>query len=233
MPPELEHRLGEHARILERLHEGAVADLDVEHDRVRPARDLLRHDRRRDQRHDVDRRRHVAETVELLVGRDEIVGLADDREPDVPHLLDERVDGEVDGEPGNGLELVERAAGVAEPAAAHLPDRHSAGGDDRPDCDRRLVADAAGRVLVDNLAAERGAEVERAAAADHRVGERVGLGGVQAAEVDGHAEGGELVVGDLAARVAEDQLGELVGGELLPVPLPLDQLRRADHFVAT
>ena len=91
-PAELEHRLGEHARVLERLHEGAVADLDVEHDRVRPARELLGHDRRRDQRHDVDRRGHVAEAVELLVGRDEIGGLADDREPDVAHLLDELVD---------------------------------------------------------------------------------------------------------------------------------------------
>ena len=140
VPAELEHRLGEHARVVERLHEGAVADLDVEHDRVRAARDLLRHDRRRDQRHDVDRRRHVAEPVELLVGRDEIVGLADDREPDVPHLLDERVHGEVDGEPGNRLELVERAAGVPEPAPAHLPDRDAAGRDDRADRDRRLVA---------------------------------------------------------------------------------------------
>ena len=99
---------------------------------------------------------------------------------------------------------------MAEAAAAHLPDRNAAGGDDRADRDRRLVADAAGRVLVDDLAAERGAEVERAAAADHRVGERVRLGGGHAAEVDGHAERGELVVGDLAARVAEDQLGDLL-----------------------
>ena len=88
-------------------------------------------------------------------------------------------------------------------------------------------------MLVDDLAPERAAEVERPAAPDHRVGERVGLGGVQALEVDGHAEGGELVVGDLAAGVAENQLGDLIGGELLPVPLPLDQLRGTDHFVAT
>ena len=46
--------------------------------------------------------------------------------------------------------------------------------------------------------------------ADHRVGERVRLGGRHAPEVDGHAERGELVVGDLAARVAEDQLGDLL-----------------------
>ena len=53
------------------------------------------------------------------------------------------------------------------------------------------------------------AEVERAAAADHRVGERVRLRRRHAAEEDGHAERGQLVVGDLAARVAEDQLRDL------------------------
>ena len=51
---EVGHLLGEDARVLERPHERAVTDLDVEHDRVRPARDLLRHDRGRDERDDVD-----------------------------------------------------------------------------------------------------------------------------------------------------------------------------------
>ena len=172
---------------------------------------------------------HVAEAVELLVRRDEVVGLADDREPDVPHLGDELVDGEVDAEAGDRLQLVERPAGVAEAASAHLPDRDSACGHDRPDRDRRLVAHAARRMLVDDLAAERGAEVERAAAADHRVGERVRLRRGHPAEVHRHAERGQLVVRDLATRVAEDQLGELVGRQLLPVPLPLDQLGGMDH----
>ena len=76
---EREHRLGEPPRIVERLHERAVADLDVEHDRLRAARELLRHDRRRDQRELVDGRRHVAQAVEQLVGGYEIARLADDR----------------------------------------------------------------------------------------------------------------------------------------------------------
>ena len=72
---ELEHRLGELARVVERLHEGAVADLDVEHDRLGAGGDLLRHDARRDQRDAVDGRGHVAKGVEPLVGRDEVRGL--------------------------------------------------------------------------------------------------------------------------------------------------------------
>src|SRR6266511_4730146 len=41
-PAEVEHRLRERARVIERLHERAVADLDVEHDRVGARGDLLR-----------------------------------------------------------------------------------------------------------------------------------------------------------------------------------------------
>ena len=108
-PPEVDHLLGEDARVVERLHERAVADLHVEHDRIGPRRDLLRHDRRGDERDDVDRGGDVAERVELLVGRHEVAGLPDDRETDVAHLRDELVDRELDPEARDRLELVERA----------------------------------------------------------------------------------------------------------------------------
>ena len=47
--PEREHRLTEDLRVRQGLHEGAVADLDVEHDRIRTGGDLLRHDARGDE----------------------------------------------------------------------------------------------------------------------------------------------------------------------------------------
>ena len=90
-PSEVDHHLGEPFRVRSRLHERSVADLDVQNDRVRPAGDLLGHDARGDQRVVVDGRRHVAERVELLVGRDEICGRPDDREADRAHLVDELV----------------------------------------------------------------------------------------------------------------------------------------------
>src|SRR5437868_1138402 len=79
---ELHHRLGELPGLGRRLHEGAVADLDVEDDRVRAGGDLLGHDARRDQRDAVDRRRHVAQCVEALVRGHEPIALADDRQAD-------------------------------------------------------------------------------------------------------------------------------------------------------
>ena len=120
-----------------------------------PAGELLRHDRGGDERDDVDGRGHVPERVELLVGRDEVGGLPDDREADLAHLRDELVGRQLDAEAGDRLELVERAARVPEPAAGHLPEGDAAGGDDRADGDRGLVPDAAGRVLVDDAPPER------------------------------------------------------------------------------
>ncbi len=146
------------------------------------------------------------------------------------HLRDELLDGELDAEARDRLELVERPARVAEAAAAHLPERDAAGRDDRADRERRLVADAAGRVLVDDLAPERAVQVDRLAAPDHRVRQRERLRRGQAAEADGHQERGHLVVGHLAARVAEDELARArPAASSSPSPLALDQLGRADH----
>jgi hypothetical protein len=84
-------------------------------------------------------------------------------------------------------------------------------------------------VLVDDPAPECGSKVERLAAPDHRFRESEGLGWGQAAEVHGHQERRHLVVGNLASRVAEHELGQLPGRELLAVPLALDDLGRVDH----
>ena len=153
--PERQHHLGEPLRILDRLHERAVAHLHVEHDRLRTGGQLLRHDRGGDQRDLVDRRRDVAQAVEQLVGRNQVAGLPDDRQPDLAHLRDELVDCQLRAITGDRLELVERAARVAEAAPAHLPERHPARRHDRADRERRLVADSSGRMLVDDLPPER------------------------------------------------------------------------------
>ena len=74
--------------------------------------------------------------------------------------------------PGDGLQLVQRAAGVAEPAAGGLRHRGAARHHDGHQRDGDLVADAAGGVLVHQrqwlaVAAQVG-EVEPLAGVDHR-----------------------------------------------------------------
>src|SRR5258708_30298531 len=84
-------------------------------------------------------------------------------------------------------------------------------------------------MLVDHFSAECRTEIEGLAARDHRVGEREGLTRGEPAKIDGHAERRELIVGDLPARVAENQLGDLARAELLPVSLALDELCGPDQ----
>src|SRR5262249_54373057 len=150
--------------------------------------------------------------------------LADDRDADLAYLRHELVDRQLDTEARDRLELVERAAGVAEAAAAHLPERHAARRDDRPDRERGLVPHAARRVLVDDPPTERGPEIEGLAACDQSLREGMGLSRRQPAKVDGHAERRELVIRHRAARVAQHELGDLVVCKLLTVALALDQL---------
>ena len=118
---------------------------------------------------------------------------------------------------------------MPEPTSAHLPERDAAGGDDRTYCDRRFVTDSSGRVLVHDPPAECGPELECVARADHRVGQRERFGARQALEVHRHAPRGHLVVGHLVTRIGEDELGELVSGEFLPVAFAFDQIRRSHH----
>src|SRR5207245_9930462 len=117
-------------------------DLHVEDDRVRTGGDLLRHNARRNERYGRDRARRVAEGVELPVGRGEVGGLPGNDDPDALELLQELGRGEIDAITADRLELVERAAGEAEAAAAHFRDRNPARRDERCDDERGLVADA-------------------------------------------------------------------------------------------
>ena len=231
--PELEHRLGEHLRVLERLHEGAVADLHVEDDRVRAAGDLLRHDARRDQGHDVDGPGDVAQAVELLVGRDEVGGLADDRQPDLAHLLDELVDRRARRRnPGIDSSLSSVPPVCPSPRPLIFPTGTPQAATIGPTAIEVLSPTPPVECLSTTRRPSAEPRSSVVAASDHRVREGERLGAGEAAEVDGHAPRRELVVGHLAARVAEDQLRDLVGRELLAVPLALDQLRRADHRVS-
>ena len=222
---ERDAQLGQLARGVEVLHERARAGLDVEQDRVGAAGQLLAHDARGDQRDVVDRRGDVAQRVHRLVGRHEVGRLRAHREADRLDLRDQLVAGELGAHAGDRVELVERAAGVAEPAAGELDHLHAELGRERGDDERGAVADAAGRVLVDGRAGQP-REVELVARGDHRGGQRDRLGAREAVEVAGHQEGGHLVVGDVVAGVGEHELAQGLGGQLLAVALGGDHVDR-------
>ncbi len=155
--------------------ERAGAELDVHHQRVEPGGELLGEDGGDDQRHRLDGAGGVADRVQAPVGGRHLGGLADDRAADlVDHAL-EPLDVGPRVVAGDRVELVERAAGVAEAAAGDHRHRAAAGGDDRRQHQRHLVADPAGRVLVEHRPAE--VPLQHLARVRHRGGQRDALVG--------------------------------------------------------
>ena len=128
---------------------------------------------------------------------------------------------------GDGLELVERAAGVPEPAAGQLRHRRPARRDEGGERQGDLVADAAGGVLVDQRAPDV-PEREHLPGVDHRLGPAAGLGRVHPVQQDRHGQCGHLLVGDVAAGVGGDDPVDLFVGQPSAVPFGDDHIDGAD-----
>ena len=90
---------------------------------------------------------HQPDVVDAVA--EQVAGGSISHEPRAREHAPERRGWQRRAEARDGLELVERAARVAEAAARHHRDRHAARGDERREAERDLVAHAAGRVLVD------------------------------------------------------------------------------------
>ena len=91
----------------------------------------------------------IAQGVELAVGGRELIGLADEAQPELAELRLELIDREIGAEAGNGLQLIQRAAGMAERAAGHHRNDDARRRGQWRDNEAGLIADAAGGVLVD------------------------------------------------------------------------------------
>ncbi|MNJ48751.1 hypothetical protein D3C77_439540 [compost metagenome] len=99
--------------VLYGLHKGAGARLHVQDDRIRAGGDFLAHNGAGNQRNRIDRGRHVAQRVKLLVRWRQIAALANDRDLMLVNELHELLFGQFDMEAGNRLQLIGRAARMA------------------------------------------------------------------------------------------------------------------------
>ena len=186
-----------------RLHERAGAGFHVQHDGARAGGELLGHDARNDQRDAVHRRGHVAQRVHFFIRRGKIRRLPGDHKADVLGGFEEFFGRHGGGEAGEGFELVDRAAGVPETAAGHFRHFAAACRHHRAEHKRGLVADAAGRVLVGGVLAER-RKIDHVAGVLHFHGKLRCFLRRHAAETDGHHQRGHLVIRDIPRRVALD-----------------------------
>lgn len=221
--------LGELAGAVGVLHEGAAPDLDVEDEGVDALGQLLGQDAGDDEGDALDGGGDVAQGVDLLVSGGDLGRLTDHRDADIADGGDEGVGGEIDAEARDGLELVEGAAGVAEPATGHHGDRDPAGRHHGGQAEGDLVADPSGRVLVDLDPRDRG-EVEHVAAPEHRVRELVGLGVAEPPQEGGHQPRRHLVVRQVAGDQGADQAANFAFLVLVTISLLGDQLDEACHL---
>ena len=132
---------------------------------------------------------------------------------------------------GEALELVERAARMAETAAGHLRHLHAARGHHRHEHERGLVPHAAGGVLVRLHAGDAG-EIQRIAAVHHRHREIERLAPVHAAKIDRHGHGRHLVVRDRAVGIAADHKPDLLRRERAAVAFFHDQIIHLHNITA-
>ena len=94
-----------------------------------------------------------------------------------------------------------------------MPQAASKRGDDEAD----LVADAAGAVLVDFFPGN-SIQDDAIARSQHDPGQVGQLAVVQAADVNGHQPGCDLVVGDVAADITGDDESDLLPVQFLAIP---------------
>ena len=221
-----DHGTRERERVVERLHEGAAARLDIEHDRRTACRELLAHDRGGDERNGVDRRRDVAQRIELLVSGRKLARLPDEGKPRLFYDGEKVFARERRLKARNGFELVDGAARVAEAAPAHLGDAPARRRDDGAGDERRLVADAARRVLVDR-GASKGREVDLVARGRHGERKRAHLLLRHGAKADRHEHRRHLIVGNLAFRESLDHGADLAFSKRLAALLLRDEIIHA------
>src|SRR5271170_7133083 len=189
--PGLDHERGEIERLCFRLEKCSGAGLYVQDQAVESGSKLFAHDRSADKVGALDRAAMVAERIDDPVGGNEVFGLAGEGDPVLLEQLEDFIERELGAEAGDAVELVERAAGVAEGATADHWIDESGSGNDRRDDEGDAVADSAGGVLVDGEFFQRRG-IEDFAGVAHRIGEGMEFVTAQTAKKDRHEPRGEL-----------------------------------------
>ena len=133
-------------------------------------------------------------------------------------------------QPGNRLELVERAAGVAESPTRELGHRRAARGHQRREDERDLVADAARGVLVDASVARvpsgRGVSPDAIMRSVQVRSSRV----ADASKEDRHQQRRHLLFGDFAALVGVQDPGDRSSLSSRAVTLGGDDVDRGEEL---
>src|ERR1700676_1718980 len=148
------------------LHKGAGTSFNIENESVDAFGKFFAHDGGADEADIFDGGGRVAEGVDFFVGRGDFRGLANEAHTAFAENAEKFFEREIHVEARDGFEFVERAAGVAETAAADHGNSEPACGNDGSEDERSLIANAAGGMLV-HFSAGNAGEIENLARAKH------------------------------------------------------------------
>ena len=222
-PADGDHGLRQLPGAVQVLDEGAAAHLHVQHQLVGAGGQFLAHHAAGDQGDAGHGGRHIPQGIDLLIRGSHVGGLAGDGHAHRVHIADELLLAEGHPETGDGLQLVDGAAGVAQTPPGHLGHAAAAGHDDGPDDQGGLVADAAGAVLVHLDALDAG-KIDLIAGIRHHGGEVRGLPLGHSVEEDGHDQGRRLVVRQTPFTKLLYEEGQFFPGQLAMLGLSLDDV---------
>ena len=228
--PERNHHFCEFAGIGPGLHERGTAEFHVEDERVEAFGELFGKDGRGDERDAGHGAGNVAERVNFLVRRNHPVGLTADDTADFLHLLNDFSGGQHGFEAGNGIELVERAAGDAQAAPGNHWHAETEAREQWRERQRDLVADAAGGMLVHERAFVPG-EFQHIAGIAHGERERGDFGGGQPAKINGHEHRGHLVVGNCPGGELADEFLNLFRREGFAFAFGFDERKKVHDLI--
>ena len=99
------------------LHESAFAHLDIQHQSVNAFCQFLAHDAGANERNALHRGRHIPQSIKPAIRRSDFLGLADQSTATALQNRFESRKAKPNIETGDGLQLIERAAGETQAAA--------------------------------------------------------------------------------------------------------------------
>ena len=212
-------------------HEGAGAHLHVHHQGFQPGGELLGEDGAGDHGNGLDGGGDIPYRIDTLVRRGEIAGLADDGDTRLFHHFQEAVVVYRGLVAGNGIQLVQGTAGVAETSAGNHGHETAARSDHGAQHQGDDVTHTAGGVLVDDGAAQ--VEVvpgQHHAGVAHGAGQGNPLIHGHVLEVDRHGQGRDLPLADGVVGNALDEELNLLGTERFTVALLANNFLRQKHL---
>ena len=195
------HGLRQAAGFHLRLHEGTIANLHVEHEGIYAFRHLLRHDGRSDERYGFHGASDIAERVDAVIGRRHFVVLANKTEPEFSELSTELLHGQIGSEAGDGLQLVQGAAGVAQATSGNHRHHHASSGRDRSTDQTGFIANPTRGVFIYFHSRDLG-QRNHFAGLHHALGQGTYFSVRHTAKIGRHEEGGHLVIRNFTRGVS-------------------------------